>query len=105
MTVGAQSADRVFLGALDWLQANYGAFTFFVERDIVWTLQLRLRDMLKEAGVDLRVYNDYGILPGERRSLSTDLALVDGQGSVAVAAEFKCPRPPGPRVTHNVSRK
>lgn len=85
----AEHADRVLLSALDWLQENYRTFTFFAERDIVWTLQLKVRGLLKKAGLGIQVFNDYGVLPGNRRSLSADLAFIDGQGSVAVAAEFK----------------
>jgi len=89
MTVVAERADRVLASALDWLQQNYGTFTFFAERDIVWTLQLKVRGLLQEAGLAVHVFNDYGILPGNRRSRSADLALVDDHGSVLVAAEFK----------------
>jgi len=44
---------------------------------------------LKEFGVDYKVFNDYPMLPGSRRSLSTDLAVVDTKGQVLVAIEFK----------------
>jgi len=89
MKVVAERVDREFVSALDWLQESYRTFTFFVERDIVWTLQLKVRGLLQEAGLAVRVFNDYGILPGNRRSLSADLAVVDNEGSVVVAAEFK----------------
>lgn len=82
-------ADRLLLSTIDWLQENYESFTFFVERDVVWTVQLKLRELLRGANSDLQVYNDFGILPGKRRRLSTDIAIVDPQGAVLVAAEFK----------------
>jgi hypothetical protein len=31
------------VNALEWLKENYGRFRFFVERDVVWTIQLRPR--------------------------------------------------------------
>lgn len=89
MKVVAQIADQTFVAALDWLRENYRRFTFFVERDVVWTLQLKIRDLLQEAGLAVRVFNDYRILPGNRRGLSADLTIVDNDGSVLVAAEFK----------------
>jgi hypothetical protein len=55
--------------AVDWLRANYGRFEFWVERDLVWTLQTRLRTVITECGLPFIVLNDYPMLPGPRRSL------------------------------------
>ena len=77
-------AAALFEGALRWLQRSYSAHRFFTERDIVWTLQLRMLQEVAEAGLTHRVFNDHTI-SGRTR---TDLAILDGD-SVAVAAEFK----------------
>lgn len=83
------TAKDYFIEAIEWLRSNYDEFTFFVERDVVWSLQLHLLALILRDGSDFRVYNDYGILPGKRRSLSSDIAILDLAGSVSVAAEFK----------------
>lgn len=82
-------AAGLFEEALDWLRLNYPRFRFFVERDIVWTVQIRLAELIQARALPYRVYNDYPILPGSGRSLCTDLALLNQQGEVEVAAEFK----------------
>lgn len=79
------AAEWAFLDALAALRSGYRDLTFFVERDVVWWLQLRIRDSLPEG---MGVYNDYGIVPGLRRARSADLAIVT-DGRVLVAAEFK----------------
>jgi len=75
--------------AVGWLRENYGRFEFWVERDLVWTLQTRLRTVITERGLPFTVLNDYAMLPGPRRSLSADLVLRNAAGQVLVAAEFK----------------
>jgi hypothetical protein len=58
----------------------------FTERDLVWILQLRLLQLIAEEEEDtIAVYNDYPMI-GRTRA---DLALVDTDGQVLVAAEFK----------------
>lgn len=79
-------AERCFLEALIELQSAYSECTFFVERDVVWTMQLRLRDRLKPGW---RVFNDYGLLPGPRRALSADLVILNSNDELQLAAEFK----------------
>jgi hypothetical protein len=81
--------EELFLRALAWLGETYGERIFYVERDIVFTLQARLRQAVAELGDMARVYNDYPMLPGPRRSLSADLVVLAPDGHVAVAAEFK----------------
>ena len=66
---------ETFESVVDWLQANYASYRFFVERDLVWTVQLRLIDLIAKSHPSHRVYNDYPILPGRRRSLSADIAV------------------------------
>jgi len=82
-------ASELFEHAIAWLKDNYGQFQFFVERDIVWTLQQYLVSQIKEYGLPFRIFNDYPILPGNRRSLCADLAILNTDSLVEVAAEFK----------------
>lgn len=82
-------AAMLFEDAFGWLRERYATFQFFAERDIVWTVQTRIIRAIKQRGLPHRVFNDYGILPGERRSLSADLAIINRSGDVEVAAEFK----------------
>jgi hypothetical protein len=63
---------------------------FFMERDIVWTLQTRIFMQLQQYGTPYRVFNDYPMLPAKHRALSTDIAILDTESSaVEVAVEFK----------------
>ena len=80
---------EMFEASLDWLRNTYHQHHFFVERDVVWTIQKRLLWQIQSKNLPLTVFNDYGILPGKRRSLSTDLVILDRSGSVQLAAEFK----------------
>lgn len=89
MDMGTRAAWALSEEAVDWLGENYGQFEFWVERDLVWTLQTRLRTMINERGLPFAVLSDYGMLPGPRRSLSADLVIRDAAGQVLVAAEFK----------------
>lgn len=83
------NATELFEGAMSWLKDNYNNFMFFMERDIVWTVQIHISQLIKEQRLPYQVFNDYPMLPGKRRSLSTDLAILDRTGLVEVAAEFK----------------
>jgi len=75
--------------ALAWLRDHYNDHCFFLERDVVWTLQRRIESNIRESNSQLRVFNDYPMIPGPRRSLSTDLAIVSAQNCVELAIEFK----------------
>jgi len=83
------TARELFREAMDWLRENYASFRFYTERDVVWTVQERLRRDIEERGLPLRVFNDYGVLPGKRRSFSADLAVLDEHEKVLLAVEFK----------------
>jgi hypothetical protein len=77
-----REATDLFASVLTWLEQNYTRYRFFTERDIVWTLQLRLSSQIEERSLPFRVFHDYPILPGNRRSFCTDLALLDESGTV-----------------------
>lgn len=83
------TALDLFAQTLAWLRQEYARFRFFTERDVVWTVQTHLIEAVVRAGVPLRVFSDYGIVRGERRSLSADIALVGPDGQVELTVEFK----------------
>jgi hypothetical protein len=89
MTSAADDAQAIVTEAIEWLRTHYADFRFYVERDLVWTLQTWIDRRLRESSSALRVYNDYPVLPGNRRSLSADLALVTPAREIALALEFK----------------
>jgi hypothetical protein len=82
-------ASALIEEAVDWLREHYGEFDFWVERDLVWTVQTRLRQVIRERGLPYLVLNDYPMLAGSRRSVSADLVVRDRRTGAMVAAEFK----------------
>ncbi len=84
-----KSPKDLFLDSLDWLRSSFSNQTFYVERDVVWTLQTYLTKAFRKDYEGYAVFNDFGILPGKRRRLSADLAILDEMGSIVVASEFK----------------
>ena len=76
--------SELFESTLQWLQGRYKDYRFFRERDVVWTMQLRISEEIARAGLPYRVFNDHTIYGGT----STDLAILSG-GYLEVAAEFK----------------
>ena len=83
------SASGLIDEAVDWLREHYGQFEFWVKRDVVWTVQTRLRQLVGERGLPFLVLNDYPMLAGSRRALSAYLVVRDRPTGVMVAAEFK----------------
>jgi hypothetical protein len=90
MDESTHTAKTLFEEAVAWLHEHYGQFEFFTERDLVWTLQTRLRMLISERQLRYEVFNDYPLLPGPRRARSTDL-VIRGTSSheILLAAEFK----------------
>jgi len=84
-----KEATELFESAMAWLRENYASLRFFVERDIVWTVQTHITKLIEEQSLPYRVFNEYPILPGKRRSLCTDLAILNCHDPVEVAVEFK----------------
>jgi hypothetical protein len=83
------AASALFEEAMAWLQGHYGEFEFWVERDLVWTVQTRLRELISQRGLPWTVLNDYPPLAGSRRARSADLVIRSAGKEVLVAAEFK----------------
>ncbi len=82
-------ASQIFEEAIRSLRDTYDDIPHFVERDIIYTVQLCLWKMVRQRGLDWSIFNDYPMLPGARRSLSADLAIRSGAGHLLLAAEFK----------------
>jgi hypothetical protein len=56
-------ARALFDDAIGWLREHYDDFEFWVERDLVWTIQSRLRKIIRERGRPYAVFNDYPMSP------------------------------------------
>jgi hypothetical protein len=56
--------------------SRHGTFTFNVEREIVSTIQKKLNELIAQEGLPFVVFNDYPMLPGTRRALSADIAIL-----------------------------
>jgi len=84
-----KKAKEVFEEALAGLEKAYGRSTFYCERDVVWTIQGRLVQMIEKQDLPYRVYSDYPILPGKKRSFSADIAILDSAKKVLLVVEFK----------------
>lgn len=79
----------LFKESLEWLKNNYDRYEFFMERDIVWTIQKHLREKVGRMGLlSYRIVNDWPMLPGKGRSLCADLVIIQ-KDQVRFAAEFK----------------
>ena len=89
MEQNVQATATLFEEAMAWLHERYDEFEFWVERDLVWTVQSRLRKMIQERSLPFGVMNDYPLIPGPRRGFSADLVIRDTESRVLVAAEFK----------------
>src|SRR5947207_4018472 len=88
---GAAVAEQAFTDALRWLRETYSSHVFYLERDVVFVLQTRLRRVIDAHKMPLAVFNDYPMLPGPRRSFSADLVLrtTTPDETILLAAEFK----------------
>ena len=82
-------AAELFENTMAWLQEHYGEFRFFAERDVVWTVQRQIIREIEDNNLPYRVFNEFPIVPGTRRSKSADLVILNDRESVEVAIEFK----------------
>lgn len=83
-------AITLFKESLDWLRNNYGKYQFFIERDIVWTMQMHLRDKVADLKLSYRyrVVTDWPMIKGKKRYLCADLVILEND-QPRVAVEFK----------------
>lgn len=90
MDESTHTPRALFEEAVAWLHEHYGRFEFWVERDLVWTVQTRLRELISERQLRYEVFNDYPLLRGPRRARSADLVIRDtNSNEILLAAEFK----------------
>jgi hypothetical protein len=84
------SANDIYRDAIAWFVNHYDEYTFYTERDLVWTIQNRIVSILAEHDCPFRVFNDYPIQRAERRSFCADLTIVSIEtNQIQLAAEFK----------------
>ena len=76
---------ELFRESLTWLRKTWCGHQFFVQRDVVWTLQKHLIDAVAARHLPYRVCHNYTMWKGSR----TALALVGGDGRVTLAVEFQ----------------
>jgi hypothetical protein len=86
---GLVAAVGLFEEVIAWLREHYSEFEFWVERDLVWTVQSHLGQVIKERSLPYSVINDCPMLPSVGRARSADLVIRDAGKSVLVAVEFK----------------
>lgn len=67
---------KVFNECLEHIRINYKDYHFYCEKDFVWTAQRLIDEYIQENNLPFKVYNDYPIEPGLKRSKSVDLAIV-----------------------------
>ena len=77
-------AAKLFESAMHWLRQHYADYRFFTERDLVWTVQLRLLAEIESRALRFHVSHEYTVLP---RNIA-DLVILEGD-DVAVAVELK----------------
>jgi hypothetical protein len=84
-----QAAAMLFEETMAWLRERYDEFEFWVERDLVWTTQSGIRQVIRERSLPFGALNDYPLLRGARRARSSDLVIRDSCQAVLMAIEFK----------------
>ncbi len=77
----------LFENTICWLRLNYACFTFFTERDIVWTIQKHIIATIEVQGSPYRIRHNYRVTRLPRAE--ADLVILDAAGGMVVAAEFK----------------
>lgn len=75
------TAEELFNSAVKWLKENYRNHTFYLERDIVWTLQNKLLDIIKANKLPFDVFNDITIYrwtdnSNKKRKIAPDLIII-----------------------------
>lgn len=67
-----EEASIIFEKTIDWVKENYEKFHFHKERDIVWTIQKKITETILESNLPYKMYDEYPIMPGNRRSITVD---------------------------------
>ncbi len=77
--------SKAFWRALHWVLETWWQHRFFVQRDVVWTIQKRLIDEPAAQSLSYRVHHNYKMPDGTLAAL----ALVGRRGHVALALKVK----------------
>ncbi len=88
MDEAAHEAASLFEDAVGWLRDNYTEYEFWVERDVVWTVQTRLRQLIADRQLPYLVLHNCP-MPLNARRVFCDLVIRDMSKSILLAAEFK----------------
>lgn len=78
-------AVELFENAVSWLRENYRDFRFFTERDVVWTVQTHIIELIEKQELAYHIFHNFPVLPGK----TANLAILRQDKSIEVAAEFK----------------
>ena len=78
-------ASELLWKTLAWLRMTWWRHHFFVQRDVVWTVQKRLIEQAAARHRPYRVCHNHTMPDGKH----VDLALIDYVGQVALAIEFQ----------------
>ena len=83
--------SEIFKDAIETLREQYTEYRFFMERDVVWTVQLLMLKEIERRGLPYRVFNGYRMEPkqGQKQGQLADLAVLDNAGKIELVAEFK----------------
>ncbi len=81
-------AAAQFKEALEWVSRNYERHSFWCERDVVWTVERKLRELVNEGGPRRLVLPEYPMRHAGRRSECADLVIREHDETVLVV-EFK----------------
>ncbi|MBW7572439.1 hypothetical protein [Caproiciproducens faecalis] len=66
----------VHKNCLEAIRQNYCNFHFYCERDFVWTVQKYIQNYIGDNRLPYKVFNDFPIESGEKRSKSVDIAVI-----------------------------
>ena len=86
-TKPSNPARQLFLDVLDWLRDTYTSHSFFLQRDVAWTVQKRLLDRIGRWAPGYRVIHNRKVPKGTGRQF--DLAVLDPSNTVVLALKFK----------------
>jgi len=80
-----QNSMQLFENALTYLKDNYKSYHFFVERDIVWTLQLYMIKEVETQQLPFKIYDNHKFVKGKQ----ADLVILNKDQSIDTLVEMK----------------
>ena len=76
---------ELFENAMDWLRKHYGEYRFFAQRDVEWTLQIHIMQMIQEGNLPYRVFHNHTVTKGNQ----ANLAILNPDSEVEIAVELQ----------------